>query len=293
MRTRIVRELRVAIECLLIPGLAAILPWRLAYRVFRVLSRWPYLYCDTVAASLREAQKMGFATNSVLWQRHCRLLFMLDHADFFLAQFRSDAWMRAHLDVQGEWPASGKSAVLCTFHWGAGMWGLRHAAAKGMRPHALVASLDATSFVGRALEFWYYSRRNRVVGAALRTEPLDTGASLRPVLRALKANEQVLAAIDVPSDQVSASDSIAFLGGQARVPRGLLRLAVDHQIPVVVYLTGIRWADGGRFLRIYPLGIHSDLDELMRQVFAYLEDAVREDPVAWHFWAVAERFFER
>jgi hypothetical protein len=111
-------------------------------------------------------------------------------------------------------------------------------------------------------------------------------------LRALKKNEQVLAVVDVPADQVSASQSIRLLGLQARVPRALFRLAVEQQIAITIFLMGLRSADGQRFLRLRQLGVYSDVDALIRDVFLALEHAIVENPAAWHFWGEAERFFE-
>jgi len=82
-----------------------------------------------------------------------------------------------------------------------------------------------------------------------------------------------------------------LLGRRARVPRGLLRLAVDQALPVTVYLTGLRVADGRRFLRIHSLGVHDDVARLAQAVFAHLDQAIREDPPAWHFWGEAPRIF--
>jgi lauroyl/myristoyl acyltransferase len=78
---------------------------------------------------------------------------------------------------------------------------------------------------------------------------------------------------------------------QARMPRGLLRLAVDQRVPVTVYLTGLNVGTGRRFLRIHQLGVRDDLEQLMEDVFAFLDQAIREDPPAWHFWSEADRIF--
>ena len=50
-------------------------------------------------------------------------------------------------------------------------------------------------------------------------------------------------------------------------------------------------ATGRRTLRITQLGVCTDADQLIRDVFARLEAAIREDPPAWHFWSEAPRFF--
>jgi lauroyl/myristoyl acyltransferase len=114
---------------------------------------------------------------------------------------------------------------------------------------------------------------------------------MRQALRALHDNEQLLAVVDVPADQVAASQPVEILGSPARLPTGLLRLAVERKIPVSVYVTGIDMATGQRFLRIRQLGVLPDLDALISTLAADLDRLIRENPPAWHFWSEAERFF--
>jgi lauroyl/myristoyl acyltransferase len=129
------------------------------------------------------------------------------------------------------------------------------------------------------------------VARSLGCPTLDISASLKPALQALRRGEQVVAAIDVPADQVSASETIDLLGKPARMPRGLLRVAVDHGLPVTVYLTGLRVEDGRRTLAIHQLGVYRDLQPLMADVFRLLDQAIADDPPAWHFWGEAPRIF--
>ena len=171
------------------------------------------------------------------------------------------------------------------------MWGLRHARAQGLSAHALVAALSGAHFKGRVVLHWYARARTAEVARALGCPTLDVSASLRPALRALRQNEQVLAAIDVPSDQVAASQSVDVLGMQMLVPKALLRLAVEQRIPVTLYLTGIDLDSGQRFVRIMPLGVRDDLASLMQEVFGVLDRAIQAEPAAWHFWGEAPRFF--
>ncbi len=294
----IVHRLRVEahdlVELVLVPGLAAALPWRWCFALFKRLAGWRFLYRGACERAALQAQARGWAgVDGRAFERARRLLTIVDHADMYLARARSDAWMRRHLKVDGEWPAAGGPMLLFTFHWGAGMWGLRHAAGAGLTPNALVAPLNPAHYPGRAVCLRYSLARNATVAAALRRVPLDVSGSLRPALKALRAGEPVLAVVDVPADHASASEEISFLGMAARVPRPLFRLAVDQGIPVVIYLTGIRMSDGERTLRIRQLGVRRDVGELIRDTFAVLEEAVRDDPAAWHFWGVAERFFSR
>jgi hypothetical protein len=289
---RIKSESRDLWELVVLPGVAVLAPWPLAFRVLRRLVLWCEPYRDASYAAMTQAANRGWMGDAGHWLLVRRLVTLVDHADFYLSRTRSDAWLKNNVDVQGAWPAPDQAGVLLTFHWGAGMWGLRHARASGLKAHALVAPMDASSFAGRSVLLAYAKARTAEVARALGTPTLDASASLRPALQALKRGEQVVAAIDVPSDQVAASEEIPMLGMRAQMPKALLRLAVDKQLPVTVYLTGVRTADGRRTLRIHQLGVHSSLQLLATQVFALLEQAIQADPPAWHFWGEASRFFD-
>lgn len=288
---RLRTECRDLYELVLLPGLAALLPWSLGYRVLRLAARALRPFQPAVRAALHQAQRRGWVGDARHWALVRAIVTLVDHADLYLAKTRSDAWMARHLDVQGEWPAAGRPGLICTFHWGAGMWGLRHARASGLTAHALVAPLEGSHFAGRRVLQSYARARTAEVARSLGCPTLDISASLKPALQALRRGEQVVAAIDVPADQVSASETISLLGTAARMPRGLLRVAVDQGLPVTVYLTGLRVEDGRRTLAIHQLGVYPELQPLMADVFAILERAIRDNPPAWHFWGEAPRFF--
>lgn len=289
---RLRSETRDLLEFVLIPGLAAVLPWSVCFRVFRLLCRADILYRDTCAAALAHAQEMGWVRGDPeAWRRRYRLVLLVDHADFYLARFRSDRWMKRHLLVSGTWPDPDKAGILCTFHWGAGMWALRHLAAQGLKVHLLVAPDARATFAGRTIRYWYYRQRIRAIPRALRREPIEATRTPRAVLTALRSGEQVAAVVDVPADQTVSTEPIELLGLQTRVPRALLRLACEAEVPVTVYLSGIRLHDGKRELHIHPFGVRKDVQSLARDVFAHLDAAIEEEAAAWHFWSVAPRIF--
>lgn len=288
---RLRQEARDLVELVLLPGLAAVLPWSWCFRIFQKLARWHWLYRGTSDRALEQAAQRGWVTDAPSWAAARRLVTLVDHADYYLAVTRSDRWLRRHMRVDGHWPAQGHAAVLCTFHWGAGMWGLRHAAVSGLSGHPLVAPLQKIQFSGRSVLYWYARKRTACVGRMVGQPTLDVSASLRPVLRALRAGEQVMAAVDVPADQVSASTTVPLLNLHARVPTALLRVAVEQQVPVVVYVTGVNLRTGKRFLRLRTMHATHDVDVMAQQVFVQLGEFIAQDPAAWHFWSESERFF--
>ncbi len=290
-RLRLQVEVRDLVELVLTPSIAAVLPWPVAFRIFQRIARHPFLYRAAVEQALAQARQRGWVKDEADWAAKRRLVTLIDHADLYLARTRSNRWMTRHLEVQGSWPAPDEPAVLSTFHWGAGMWGLRHMGAAGIKVHALVAALQGEYFVGRSVLHWYARARTAEVARTLDRSTLDVSASMLPAIRALRRHEKVGAAVDAPADQLSANSRISLLGMPARVPHGLLRMAVGQKVPVCVYVTGIRMSDGKRFLRIHRLPVHLQTETLVQAVFGLLEACIAEDAPVWHFWSEADRVF--
>jgi lauroyl/myristoyl acyltransferase len=292
MTERLRTELRDLLELVVLPSLAAVLPWPWCFAVFKRLARWHWLYREPCEEALQQARRRGWAgANEAHWLWIRRLVTLVDHADHYLGLWRSDAWMQRHLQVQGQWPVPGQAVLLVTLHWGAGYWGLRHAAANGLQPHALVASLGSEAYRGRTVLSWYARSRNANVAHTLRASTIDIALHLKQVIRALRDKQALLGVMDVPADEAKASMTIDLLGMTARVPRGLLRLAVDQEVPVVLYFTGVNTKTGGRFLQIKTLGVSPTVDALADQVFGELARLIAQDAPAWHFWGIADRFF--
>jgi len=294
-RHRLRVELRDLIELVVVPGLAALLPWSWCFRLFKRLAHIDWFYRRTTHEALRQAKALGQVPpgTELEWLTTRRLVTLVDHADYYLAVTRSDAYMRRHMQVHGTWPSPEQAGVLLSFHWGAGMWALRHAAAQGIKGHALVAALDGSPFAGRKVLHRYAIARTAQVGVALRHSPLVISGSLRPVVQALRSGEQVLGLVDVPADQAEGSSlPITVCGMAARVPKGLLRLAFDMQVPVTVYINGFDVQTGQRFLRMEQIPSQPDLQTLADTVFQRLDGCMKESTALWHFWSEGHRFFK-
>lgn len=285
------REALDALEVLLLPAMAAWLPWSVCYRLFRRASRWTWLYRESVDQAWQQALARHWGTDEKLWKLERRLVTLVDHCDHYLSRTRSDAWMQRHLDVRGAWPQPAQAALCLTFHWGAGMWGLRHAHAHGQTGHMLVASVDAAHFKGRSLFYRYILARNGSIAHALGRPSVDVSRDTRAIVRALKAGEQVFAVIDVPADQGPHAVDVMVAGLPARLPRPLLRMAAERALPVYVYITGFDVATGQRWLDIREFGVSDNADALAQRLCAVLTEFIAKQPSAWHFWSEAPRFF--
>jgi hypothetical protein len=81
-----------------------------------------------------------------------------------------------------------------------------------------------------------------------------------------------------------------MFGLEALVPKGLLRLAADKELPVTVYLTGLDFQTGRRKWVIHTLGVVPDAQKLQDEVFALFNQAVKDKPGCWHLWSEMPRF---
>ncbi len=298
VKARLQTQTRDALELVLLPGLAAVLPWPLAFALFKRMARWPWLYRQSCERALQEARKRIPIDDEAQWLAERRLVTLVDHADHYLARARGDAWMRRYVDVQGQWQAEMDKSqgpapgFLMTFHWGCGMWALRHARASGLAPHAISAPPNLGPDAWRRVLRRYVLARLRTVELALGRPVLYLPGVMQGVLGAMGRREQVLAVMDVPADQAEATRAARVLGRAVQVPALLPRLAVRRKWAVTVYSLALDVQTGRRLLRLHPLGVMDDEQALSDRIFALFDELLRERPAAWHFWSEAPRFFQ-
>ena len=287
-------ELRDALELVLLPWLAVLLPWDACFALFRRMAHWGWLYREACEEALDEARRRGALRpdDEDRWLYEQRLVTLVNHADLYLSRRRSDGWMAHWLDVKGEWPPVSKEAgVLCTFHYGAGMWGLRQAAHARMCANAVVAPLREEMFQGRSVLRRYVQARTREMARALGRPVGEASKSMRAALRAFENGELVLAAVAALADAGSGA-----LMRPSALGLAVLQLASEFKAPVTVYMTLLDVKTGRRKLRIEQVdagGNITSVEELTTRVFAHLESLMQRDTAAWHFWSEAERFFVR
>lgn len=286
---RLRREGRDALELVLLPGLAAVLPWPLCFRLFRWLARWSWLYREVVESDCAQAQAQGWVSEPGAWRWQRRLVQLVDHADHYLHRTRSDAWLHRYVQVQGDWLEHGPPAMLFTFHWGAGMWGLRHARRAGLRVHALAAPAEGAAFAGRWVLRRYALARLHSVEQALGTELVLVPKGLRKLRSVLEKKEQVLALLDVPQDQAQGQVCM-LLGQRVLLSAAMPQLAQRQSGNSVWYVTGLDVHTGRRYLHIAPLPAGLSAQAMMDAMVLGLERCMREQPAAWHLCGQWPRF---
>jgi hypothetical protein len=288
-------QIRDALELVFIPALAVALPWPLCFMVLRGLAKLPFFYRIPVRRGLEQAEMRGWMLphQRQQWAQDLRLVRMVDHADFYLCATRQSTWLKKYVQLDGQWPAPGQAGLLSTFHWGAGMWALRHAREQGLQPHMMLARFDPQHFSDQPVLLRYGQARTAGVAREAGHDTIDPLHSREAIQMAFKQKQQIMAVMDVPSDTVRSTHAVEFLGQPIAMPSGLLRMAAENQIPVTLFSMGIDMKTGRRQLRIRTLPVIEDLPLLMGTVFNEMDMLVRQTPTHWHFWSEAERIFAK
>lgn len=285
------QELRDATEFVLLPGMAAVLPWRWCWPLFQRISHWPWLYGAQCREALAQAQQRGCVQDAAAWIAAHRLTVLLDHADHYLMRTRSREWMLRQVDVHGQWPQAGGAQLLWTFHWGMGMCALQHLRAHGMQARMVLAAPQGPDFAGRAIFARYVRARMRSVELVLGGPIIFVPGGMQGIRDTLSANQQVLVVMDVPQDQVGFTGVTTLLDQPVSVPAVLPHMAVKQQLPVTVFYAGLDARTGRRTLHIDALGVAQDAQVLIDRAFSHFDRLLRTAPQGWHLWGQALRFF--
>lgn len=281
--------MRSFFELFLLPGIAAVLPWPLCFRLFRRAARCSYLYpeVDHLVDNARTVQTMQ---DVQAWAAACRFTRIFMVADLYLSMFRSDRWLDKYVDVEGEWPESPFLAL--TFHWGAGMWALRHLRATGKRTAFLSLRYDRGTFNHALIRYWYALLRTRETERAGGKPVIYTGGSSANIRQALQDNTCVAALLDVPPGEHQSALPVELFGRRAYFPRGLTRLATQENIPIVVFAMNLNRESGRLKLTIKRPLATNDETKLMESLASEFRVLLGQDSPAWHGWGHVQLYFE-
>jgi hypothetical protein len=293
VRHRLLIQVRDAIECVLLPALAALLPWRLAFALLRAASYLP-LHGDVVRPAGPRAQAFGLAPDVRAFERRLRLYYLLDHTDLYLARWFGDSWWRRHLKVEGAWPEDGKPFVAVFYHSGNGLFAMRHLAWHTGAANLVGRPLDEDEARRRPIRGWYGRARYAECARSGRAPVIFWGGSKAKIESVLEHGPGgVLGAVDVPPTEIHSLTEVTFLGRPTHFTHGLIRLAQAHRVPIAVFSLGLSPDARERVLRIEP-AFRSDqmsLPALMQHLADRADAGLRADPAIWYLWPWVDAFF--
>ncbi len=277
-----------------LPLVALVLPWRLAFAVYRWLANFP-LFSVRVAMFLDGVRRTrtldAEAARHLAW-RH-RLYFLLETGDAALAQVRGPRWMRRHLKRIGDFPHGPDSYVAIFFHYGTGMWGVRAMAEHG-RPARLVGRpIDHEGLRNRPFMRRYGEWRYDVAARAGRGPIIFWGGARKQIAAALATGQAVLGAVDVPPTETHLLSPVTLLGRPTHFTHGLVEIAAQANVPLVVFCVGLSDDARERFLEVSDpiVAAGRPMAEVMQELATHLDRYLARDPAGWYLWGWLDAFF--
>jgi len=282
--------LRTLRETVILPALAAALPWKFGFRLLKWFAAGNDLYPELTEAACRGALTISPIADIVAWKRRYRLIRLVDHCDMFLLRTRTRKWIRKHADVEGAWPASGPFIAM-TFHWGQGIWALADLYSVGAPVRLLAKKFDKREFTGDWVAYAYARCRNRTVELAAGAPIIYVGGAIRALRHALGAGHVVLAVYDLPPTEGHATLLTRVCGRLIELPSGLANLAAASGVPIVPFSLGVDCETGRRQLRIEQPFRPANAQEFADRLAESLTRLIRQDTAAWHLSSHAPYFF--
>ncbi|UXI69464.1 hypothetical protein [Tahibacter amnicola] len=279
------RQFADAWHFVIAPGVAALMPWRLAWRWLCWLSRRSFGAFDEAAraAQLHAPNYLPIA-DPVAFGARVRLHWLIDTCDLYLSLLRRRRdvlpW---HVEQVGQWPRDGHF-VVAGFHHGNGLWVFRTLAAAGYQAALVSARWDKADYPGLPVRYWYGRvRGGEVARISQRPVIYRPGAKAR-LAQALEEGAAVVSVLDMPPRLAPRGQKpVRLLGADACFPDGTLELARGAGVPVVPYWMeydldrGIR-----RFVIGEPMDPHAP--DTLQRLADLLDTAIRRTPSAWFFW---------
>ena len=283
-------ELRSLLEYFLLPGIAAVLPWRIAFRILRFATRYPGLYEEEWRPALAQARQFVAIDDEARWARLFRLSRVVDHADFWTSRLRGPSWLRRHVDVRQAFPSLPGPAVGVFFHWCAGLWGARALQASGPRAAVLAGRFSKRSMGDARLGYLYGHIRLRELARASGEPLIYAPGTVKTALRTLAAGHWVCGTPDVPPTETALGAPVTLFGRPAQFAEGLLLIARRGNVPVVVFTLGLDPSNGRRDLRVAGPFDPND-PALLQQIATYWEGLLRERSWGFTLWSAMPAWF--
>lgn len=272
-------------ECVVLPAIAVVLPWRLALCGFRALAARGHAFeresqraFDACRATIRVDDEPAFLRAHALTR-------VVDHVDPVLSFFRGDRYLDRHVRIEGD-VLPDVPCLFIGFHYGTAFWALRHLRRQGRRAAFLAARVTARQCAGDRLRLAFMRFRKRCVERAGGAPVIFVGGSRERIAAALRDGTSVVGLIDVPD--VANATRVSLLGCDVRWPDGLLRLAEAEGVPTVAFVATLDARTGERRVAFHRLP--AKRDAALAALATMLDDAIRRDAAAWHLWAEWPRF---
>lgn len=289
MLRRLQQEVQLTLSLVVWPSLAALLPWRFCYPLFRRLARLRGLYREEAEAALAQAKQWVAIEDEWDWLWRYRLVRLVDHADFWRSKLLSTRRQLAAIGPGSTWPALDRAAVGVFFHWCPGLLAVLSLRESGRRSAVLAGKFSPRS-MGARLAYLYGRIRiaelERVSGRALIYAP----GTVQRALAELAAGHWVIGTPDVPPTETALATPVRLFGRQAWFAEGLLVIARRAQAPVVIFTLAFDLATGRRELLVSG-PFDPDDPDLLQRIVDFWQVLLEEKSWAFSLWSMMPAWF--
>jgi phosphatidylinositol dimannoside acyltransferase len=290
MSSMIRLELRSLVEHWLLPALAIVLPWPIAYRLLRRLARYPGLYEEEWRPALAQAREHVPVADEDDWGWRYRTTRLVDHADFWLSRTRSARWLRRHVDGAAQFPLRDRAAVGVFFHWCAGLWSVRALHASGPHAAVLAGRFSTRSMGGARLGYLYGHIRLKELARAGGRALIYAPGTVKRALFDLAAGHWVIGTPDVPPTETALGVPVRLFGRDAWFTEGLLVIARRAGVPIVMFTLALDFDTGRRELRVSgPFDPHDPA--LLQRIADYWQGLLQEKSWGFTLWPAMPAWF--
>jgi lauroyl/myristoyl acyltransferase len=276
------QELGVLRDHFVVPWLCALLPWPLAWRALRRLSRrggWIFAHAERSAEAAQPA--LADAAGPAFAER-AQLVKLLDLCDaprsLLLGRRHFRHWWR----VDGAWPQQ-PAFVAVSLHYGNGLWPVRHLRWQGHPAHFIAQRIDPRWFDGQPATRAAVAFREACVERAMQRPIIHSGGARARCLSALRSGSSIVALLDNPQGLERGAVPVTLFGRRLALHTGILRVAIEAGMPVVPYLA-MMGENGRRRLDIGPPLTGTDVAAMCATLAGWFGPRVAADPAGWHLW---------
>lgn len=290
--SRAVRQFSDAMFYFFIPAVAALLPWRLAFRLLRAASGLALgIFDEPAKAASSVAPRYVHTEDTRLFARHVRLNWLIDTCDLYVSMLRRNRRsLPSHVRQRGRWPDA--PFVAAGFHYGNGLWVFRSLAAAGFDSALVSARWSRSDFPGVPVRY-AYGRLRGGEAARLSSNDVIYRPGVRDQLGAVLANgDVVVSVLDMPPRLAPRGQKpVRLLGQPVSFPDGTLELARNAGVPLVPFWTTTDFCTGVRqFIIGDPIDPHDA--GALQQLATTLDRIITEQPSCWYFWPELDRWIE-
>lgn len=277
------REIRDALEFILLPAIIALLPAATSLSLARWLAQQPWLYHRYIQGAWENAQRIADTYPSLpqtIWESQLRLIWLWGHVDFLWLQWRPNRLLTSpYFKISGQWPQQG-GFIAVGLHWGSGFLVFPHLRQQGLEPYFIFRPNlhPQQGYLERFYRRWRAKVHQRLANGIM------TGGAYARLQTALRHQGVPVILMDAPPEPGKNTRPLPVANHTYRVAQGFLRLIVDEKKTFVCFRAGINMQSGQRQLVISPSYQAATLAEAQHLLGHWFTESLKQQSSAWLLW---------